>query len=155
MSNPNERFSILLVSNNRALLNATTEMIKKLGYVVLRATNGADANQIFQHNKEVIDLVVLDSRWPDESGSDTCLKLKEIDSGVKIIHLSELGSYADHLKLEGGGSGFIVKPFMIEELSIKIMEMLDNRSTRPGFSICKENFFYDPVHQSQRKAAAG
>lgn len=155
MVNPNERFAILFVSNNRALLNATTEMIKKLGYVVLRATNGADASQIFQHNKEVINLVMLDSNWPDESGSDTCLKLKEIDSGVKIIHISELGSYADNEMLDCGCNGFLVKPFRIEELSIKIMEMLDNGSTRPGLSICKENFFNDPVNQSQRKAAAG
>ena len=155
MGNSNEIYTILHVSDNRVLLTVTTRMIKKLGYEVLRATNGTDASQIFQHNKDVINLVVLETNWPDEFGSDTCLKLKEIDSGVKIIHISELGTYTVNEMLDCGCSGFLAKPFSIEELSIKLMEILDNRFTRPRLSTCKEHMLNDLVHESQRKVAAG
>ena len=155
MGNSNRRYTILLVSDNRVLLKSTTGMIKKLGYAVLRARNGADASQIFQHNKDVIDLIMLDLKWDDEIGSDTCLKLKEIDSGVKTIHIGELESYTDNEMLDCGCSGFLIKPFRIEGLSIKLMEMLDNRFSKPKLSICKENQLNDQVHVSWRKVAAG
>jgi len=147
-----KRYTILLVNDNRVLLNATTGMVKRLGYEILRATNGKDASQIFQHNKDVINLVMLDINLPDELGSDTCLNLKEIDPGVKILHLSELGTSTDNEMLDCGCRGFLVKPFRIEELSIKLMEMLDNRSTRPRISIINENILNDTVHKSDRRS---
>ena len=155
MGNSYGRYTILLVSDNRALLNSATGMIKKLGYVVLRARNGTDASQIFQHNKDVINLVMLDLNWADELGSDTCLKLKEIDSSAKIIHICELGTYTNNEPLDCGCSGFSVKPLRIKELSIKLMKMLENRSTRSRLSICKETLLNGRAYESQRKVAAG
>jgi CheY-like chemotaxis protein len=53
--------TILLVDDEQVVLDVGTLMIKKLGYKVLQATNGAEASQIFKDNAEAICLVILDT----------------------------------------------------------------------------------------------
>jgi DNA-binding response OmpR family regulator len=87
-----------------------------------------EASQIFQDNIDDICLVVLDMQLPDENGSTTCKRLKEIRPDVKVLHTSGLGRTPDGSRLACGCDGFLLKPFRLEELSNKLKDLLENTS---------------------------
>lgn len=126
MDNPNNRDTILFVDDEQIVLNVGTMMIKKLGYKVLQATGGKEASRVFNENRDIICLVLLDINMPDENGSTTCRRIGKIDPAVKIIHTSGLGmNNADQI-LDCGCEGFLAKPFNLEELKKKIKECLES-----------------------------
>ena len=126
MDNLNTKDTILLVDDERAVLDVGTLMIKRFGYKVLQATNGMEASQVFRDNIDDICLVILDVKLPDELGSDTCKRLKEIRADVKVLHTSGLGRTQGGDSLGCGCDGILLKPFKIEELSNKIKDLLEN-----------------------------
>ena len=124
MNNLNSKDTILLVDDEPVVLDVGALMVKKLGYNVLQAANGMEASQIFRDNVDDICLVILDMILPDESGLDTCKKLKEIKSDVKVLHTSGLGRAQNGDALERDFDGFLQKPFRIEDLSSTIKDLL-------------------------------
>jgi DNA-binding response OmpR family regulator len=126
MGNFNEKDTILFVDDEQVILKVCTLMIEELGYKVLQAESGKKATQIFGDKNDVICSVILDMKLPDESGSDTCKRLHEINSDVKILHISGLGREQGMESLDCGCNDFLQKPFKIEELSNKLKELLNN-----------------------------
>jgi len=124
VDNLNAKDTILLVDDQQVVLDVGTLMIKKLGYNVLQATNGTEASQIFRDNADVIGLVILDMKLPDELGSDTCKRLKEVRPDLKVLHTSGLGGIRGDDSLECGCDRFLRKPFKIEELSDMVQDLL-------------------------------
>ena len=124
MNNPDSNGLILLIDDEPVVLDVGRLMLEKLGYNVLQATNGMEASQVFIENKDSICLVILDMILPDESGLDTCKKLKEIKSDVKVLHTSGLGRAQNGDGLGCDFDGFLQKPFRIEELSSTLKELL-------------------------------
>ena len=124
MDNLNTKDTILFVDDEQVILAVGALMIEELGYKVLQAENGKKATQIFRDKKDVICLVILDMKLPDENGSDTCKRLNEINSNVKILHTSGLGRTQGIESLDCGCNDFLEKPFKIEELSNKIEDLL-------------------------------
>ena len=124
MDNLNTKDTILFVDDEQVILAVGALMIEELGYKVLQAENGKKATQIFWDKKDVICLVILDMKLPDENGSDTCKRLNEINSNVKILHTSGLGRTQGIESLDCGCNDFLEKPFKIEELSNKIEDLL-------------------------------
>ena len=126
VDNPNANGTILFIDDEPLVLDVGTLMLEKLGYKVLQATSGMEASQVFQENIDVICSIILDIKLPDENGSDTCKRLNEINSDVKILHTSGLGKVQGIESLDCGCNDFLKKPFGIEELSNKLEELLDN-----------------------------
>ena len=126
MDDLNAKDTILLVDDEQVVLDVGTLMIKKIGYKVLQAINGAEAGQIFKDNKESICLVILDMNLPDEPGSETCKKLKEIRPDLKVLHVSGLGGSQDGGNFECGCDKFLLKPIKIGELTHKIKDLTGN-----------------------------
>jgi two-component system cell cycle sensor histidine kinase/response regulator CckA len=128
MENINTKDTILLVDDEQVVLDVGTLMIKKIGYKVLQAANGAEATKIFKENADDICLVVLDMQLPDENGSTTCERLKGIKPDTKVLHASGLGRTPDGISFACGCNGFLLKPFRLEELSNKLKDLLENPS---------------------------
>lgn len=126
MDNLNAKGTILLVDDEQIVLDVSTLMVKRLGYKVLQATNGVEASQVLSNNLGDICLVVLDMKLPDEPGSDTCKRLKEIRPDVKVLHTSGLGKTQGGESLECGCDVFLAKPFSLDELSNKLKDLLEN-----------------------------
>ena len=129
MNNPDSNGLILLIDDEPVVLDLGRLMLEKLGYKVLVATNGMEASQIFIEKKDSICLVILDMKLPDEIGSETCKRLKEIKKDVKVLHTSGLGITQNGDRLECGCDRLIMKPFRINELSNKLIEALENINT--------------------------
>ena len=73
-----------------------------------------------------IDLVILDMIMPGMSGGETYDGLKEVNGDVKVILSSGYNINGQARKiLDRGCSGFIHKPFALEELSRRVRKALD------------------------------
>ncbi len=120
---------ILLVDDEEAVLDVGIKVLQTLGYRVLGATGGCEALEIYQSNRDCIDLVILDMVMPDMAGGETYDRMKKIDQNVKVLLSSgySIDGQASEI-LERGCDGFIQKPFSMEVLSKRIREVLDGRS---------------------------
>ena len=126
MNNSNTNGTVLLVDDEPVILDVGTMMLKKLGYNVLKAENGKEASQVFNDNKDAISIVILDINMPDENGVDTCMRLREIDADVCVLHTSGLGGGYGNDILYCGCNRILPKPFRIGELSQYLKELLEN-----------------------------
>jgi DNA-binding response OmpR family regulator len=126
MDNLNAKSTVLLIDDEQVILEVGTLMLEKLGCKVLQAQNGVEASHIFSDNKDVIGLVILDMKLPDELGSDTCKRLKKINPEVRILHTSGLGTFQGSESLKCGCTDFLPKPFRFEELSNRLKGLLES-----------------------------
>lgn len=125
--------TILLVDDERIVLEVNTEILKSFGYVVLTAQGGEEAVRVFEENKDEIDLVVLDMILPDISGGVVYDKIKEIQPEIKVL-LSSGYSIDSEAKgiLERGCDDFIQKPYDLKAFSSKIRNLLDKSCQASG-----------------------
>jgi len=124
---------VLLVDDEDIIINVGRQLLEKLGYDVLVAKSGMEAIDILKTQPEDIDLVILDMIMPDMSGGDTFDYLKAINPDIKVLlssGYSLTGQATDILKR--GCNGFIQKPFRMNELSLKIEEILSGKSLNRG-----------------------
>jgi PAS domain S-box-containing protein len=117
--------TVLLVDDEAMILTVAQKMLEKLGYQVLTTRSGKEAIDLYEKKRGEIDLVILDMIMPGMGGGKTSDRLKEIDSKVKILLSSgySINGQADEI-LNRGVRGFIQKPFDLEELSLKVREVL-------------------------------
>jgi len=118
--------TILLIDDEDLVLDTGVMMLEKVGYTVLKAKGGKEAVEIYEANKDKIDLVILDMIMPDMGGGEAYDRMKEINPDVKVLLSSGYSIEGEATEiLERGCDGFIQKPFNIQELSGKIREFLD------------------------------
>jgi PAS domain S-box-containing protein len=118
--------TILLVDDEKSVLDVCEEILLTMGYNVLAASNGKDALKLYEAHKKSINLVILDMIMPGFSGGETYDALKLINPKVKVI-LSTGYSISDQAKqiMGKGCQSLIQKPFRMDDLSQKIREVLD------------------------------
>ena len=118
--------TVLLVDDENMIIEVGAEILEALGYEVFTARSGSEAVDIFEANKDRIDIVVLDMIMPGLGGGDAFDQLREIKPDVKVLlstGYSLKGEASEILKR--GCNGFIQKPFNIKKLSHKLREILD------------------------------
>jgi PAS domain S-box-containing protein len=117
--------TILLVDDERLILDVGTNMLEAIGYTVLTADSGQQALEVFEAHKETIDLVILDMIMPETSGGTTFDKIREISADATVLLSSgySIDGKAEAI-LKRGCNGFIQKPYSIEKLSKKIQAII-------------------------------
>ena len=124
--NSNRKPVILFADDDELCLDVGVKILQKLGYSVLRARDGQEALEVFESNKNTVDLVILDMRMP-YNGGRAFDQLKQIKSDVKVLIAS---GYTEDQQIremfKQGCIGFIQKPFSVNLLSDKIMKALKN-----------------------------
>ena len=122
--------TVLFIDDEDMIIEVAEETLELLGYKVLTAKSGKEAIEIYQKNKEQIDIVVLDMVMPDMSGGETYDMIKDINPEVKVKILLSSGysinGQATEI-LDRGCNGFIQKPFKMIELSQKLKGILNER----------------------------
>ena len=113
---------ILLVEDEESLINVMELNLQMEKYQVVIAKDGEQAIGSFD---ETIDLVILDIMIPKISGFDVCASIRE-KSNVPIIITSAKGTSTDRINgLKLGADDYIVKPFNLEELLLRIGKLID------------------------------
>ena len=124
--NSNRKPVILFADDDELCLDVGVQILQKLGYSVIRARDGQEALEVFENNKNTVDLVILNMRMP-YNGGRAFDQLKQIKSDVKVLIAS---GYTEDQQIrdmfEQGCIGFIQKPFSVNLLSDKILKALKN-----------------------------
>ena len=111
-----ENKRILVVEDEYSINDVLTFALRKEGYEVRSAFNGKEALELVENFKP--DLVLLDLMLPDMDGFDIC---KEISKNSYVIMLTARGEIFDKIVgLELGADDYIVKPFEIKEVLVRI-----------------------------------
>ena len=69
---------ILIVDDEKDILEFLSYNLQKEGYEIFRANNGNSALKVAK--KEIPDLIILDVMMPEMDGIETCEKIREIES---------------------------------------------------------------------------
>jgi CheY-like chemotaxis protein len=117
---------ILNVDDDEAGRYVVSRQLKKAGYDIVEAANGADALRLAEEHKP--DLILLDVRLPDMDGFEVCRRIRANPriSGIPVLQLS--ASYRDvtyQVKgLENGADGYLTEPAEPEFLAATINSLL-------------------------------
>lgn len=111
-------YNILVVDDDKEIVNAIEIYLKKEGYHIIKAYNGEQALQ--QLEKEQIHLIILDIMMPKKDGIETLQEIRK-DKTIPVIMLSAKSE--DYDKIEGlntGADDYITKPFNPLELIARV-----------------------------------
>jgi two-component system OmpR family response regulator len=113
---------ILVVEDDRTLLDVLKYNLVKEGYNVITATDGAQALEIARSQKP--ELIVLDIMLPELDGLEVCRILRK-DMTVPILMLTAKDEEIDKVVgLEIGADDYMTKPFSMRELLARVRAML-------------------------------
>ncbi len=120
--------TILLIDDEKMILDVGLELLEELGYTVLSVMSGQEAIDVFQKDQDNIDLVIMDMIMPGMGGGETFDRLKEINPEVKVLLSSGYSINGQATKIiRRGCDGFIQKPFNMNQLAEKIQKILTGR----------------------------
>lgn len=127
--------NILVVDDDREIVDSIGIFLSGEGYKVLKAYDGMEALEILSENE--IHLMILDIMMPKLDGIKTLMKLRE-SRNIPVILLSAKSEDADKiLGLTAGADDYVTKPFNPSELVARVKSQL-RRYTSLG-SIGKQN----------------
>lgn len=112
------------------LAKIVSETLQGNGYDVILESDGAKATEQFV--KEKPDVCVLDVMLPNKDGFMIADEIRERDSEVPIIFLSARSQTSDVVNgFKMGANDYVRKPFSIEELMVRIENVLKNKVVVP------------------------
>ena len=136
---------ILYVEDDNTLAFLTADNLEQY-YEVVHFTNGKDAFDAFKI--EDFDLCILDVMLPQMDGFELAASIRAINIEVPIIFLSAKTLKEDRIKgLKLGADDYLVKPYSIEELILKIEVFLQRSQKKPTIknNTCTVgSFTFDP-----------
>ena len=135
-----EDITILIVDDEYRMRKLVKDFLVKEDYKVLEAEDGEVALNVFEENKEKINLVLLDVMMPKLDGWSVLRQIRQ-ESKVPVIMLTARGEEQDELfGFELGVDEYISKPFSPKILIARIKSII-NRTTEKQ----KEKKSYDGI----------
>jgi two-component system cell cycle sensor histidine kinase/response regulator CckA len=123
------RKTLLVVDDEEIVLEVASSMLESAGFNVLNASDGQECIEIFQRHQDEILLVLLDATMPNMNGEEAFRELKRLQSDVKVILTSGYSEQdATHHFFNEGLAGFIQKPYSLNQLILKVNEVLKDHS---------------------------
>lgn len=135
---------ILVVEDERDLLESIGEGLELDGYYVDLCDNGTDA--LAAAEVESYDLILLDLNLPGMDGLDVLHSLRGQNSQSKVLILSARSGVPDRVVgLDAGADDYLVKPFAFEELEARIRGLLRREYRQGGNVLSHGDLSFDTV----------
>lgn len=118
-----KKLKVLVVDDEPNILMSLEFLMRKNGYEVFIARNGAEAIELVKQQQP--DVLVLDIMMPEVDGYEVCRYIRQQESlkGTKVIFLSAKSKEADIEKGYAAGADlYLTKPFSTRELMQRIGE---------------------------------
>jgi DNA-binding response OmpR family regulator len=120
---------ILIVDDEPPIVDVLSYNLKQANYEVLVAWDGEQALDLAR--REQPDLVILDLMLPRLDGLEVCRILRR-ERDVPIIMLTARDAEVDRVVgLELGADDYVVKPFSVRELTVRVKNVLRRTAPRP------------------------
>ena len=116
------RLNILIVEDEEAQRTLLAGLLKKEGYSVYEAPDGATALTVFRETP--VEITLLDYRLPDTDGLSLLKRFKEINPEVEVVMITAFGSIENAVEaLKSGASEYLTKPIELDDLLFKIKKI--------------------------------
>ncbi len=120
--------TVMLIEDDDTVRKIGVRMLEGFGYEVLRARDGVEAVEIFERERENIDLVLLDVIMPRMSGPETYKRMRALKADLPAIFVTGhyLKSEIHELDDDSHGSSIRVlrKPYSKAQLGREIGQLL-------------------------------
>lgn len=130
----NKQITLLLAEDEPALGMIVKESLETRGFHVLLCENGEKALSVYQESKP--ELLVLDVMMPKIDGFTLAKEIRQEDDTIPIIFLTAKSQTKD--VVEGftiGGNDYLKKPFSMEELIVRINNLLNQTKLQKSSDI--------------------
>ena len=118
---------ILVIEDERQLAGHVTRALTRHGHCLTAVHDGAEGLQVAL--KDPPDLVLLDLNLPGLDGLSVLAKLREAQSGARVLILTARGEVEHRVKgLHAGADDYLAKPFSMDELVARV-EALGRRGS--------------------------
>ena len=138
---------VLYVEDEVFLAKIVKESLESRGYDVTWVSDGAKALSAFQ--TALPDICILDVMLPNKSGFEIGAEIRKTKADVPIIFLTAKDQTPDVLKgFNAGGNDYIKKPFSMEELIVRIDNLLHLSHTGSSHGtdeITLSSFVFNPL----------
>lgn len=122
--------TILLIDDERVILDVAGRILQRLGYAVLQAQDGEEAVRLFAERQHEIALVILDMVMPRLSGREVFRRLQALNPEVRVLLSSGYSTDDDtQAILHEGVIGVVQKPYVMNELAHAVKRALQPRET--------------------------
>ncbi|MBA2873441.1 response regulator transcription factor [Thermaerobacillus caldiproteolyticus] len=113
---------ILIVDDDDHIRELLAVLLKKEGFEIYEAADGAQALSLFETVK--VDMVILDIMMPTMDGWELCRELRQF-ADIPILMLTAKGETSQKVKgFELGADDYLVKPFEPIELIVRVKALL-------------------------------
>ena len=127
--------TILVVDDESRIRKLIKDFLRQENYTVLEAEDGEDALNVFEQNKNKIDLIILDVMMPKFDGWSVLRKIRQDNTQIPIIMLTARAEEQDELfGFELGVDEYITKPFSPKILVARVNTVL-KRTTKKSKTV--------------------
>jgi DNA-binding response OmpR family regulator len=140
-------YRVLIVEDD-ADINATLqESMRLAGYDAVGVLSGEDAFAEVQ--RRCPDLILLDQMLPDIEGVEICRRLRVAPSTKRVPIIFLTARTEEHARVRGltaGADDYVIKPFSMQELVLRVRGLLRRSSSLPDIRLapawlhCREQF---------------
>ncbi|MET7288163.1 response regulator transcription factor [Streptomyces sp. NPDC005573] len=118
--------TVLVVDDDAAIRRSLERGLRLNGFTVRTAADGTEA--LTAIGQAPPDVLVLDVSMPGLSGIQVCARLRGEGRDLPVLMLSALDETADRIAgLQAGGDDYLVKPFALQELVLRLRALLRRR----------------------------
>jgi DNA-binding NtrC family response regulator len=126
----------LVVEDDRSMLEACAEVLRRAGYDVLTAANSEAAQTLLK--TEAIDAAVIDLVMPTMGGLDLLRAAKEADPEIAVVLITAFPTVETAVEaMKIGATDYLSKPFSPEQLLAAVRAAVEKRSARETHGLLK------------------
>jgi len=119
---------ILLVDDEKPIVDMMTQMLERLGYTVVGKTDSIDALKTFRAEPGKFDLVITDYAMPNITGKQLAEELMSIRPDIPVILCTGFSEDIDSEEARSMGiKEFVMKPVVRENIAVIIRNILDKK----------------------------
>ncbi|MDD5762405.1 MAG: response regulator [bacterium] len=125
--------TILLVDDEKSLIDMEVRVLKQMGFTVLTAADGQQAVNLYRERGKEIDLVLMDLMMPHMDGAKAFCELRQLNPDIRVVIASGC-SHEDVRSRFAGKSlaGILQKPYTPAELLETLNGLLPKRVDGEG-----------------------